>query len=281
MPDCVFPYPGGKSYLANWIISQMPEHDSYVELFGGSAAVLVNKPESRVEVFNDLDGDIVHFLEVLRDSRAQLQDWCSTVPYAKDLHEKWGRQWYQGWRPDDPIERAGIFYYLRNTQFAGKYRSFSGFASSTQTDKAGLWGREVDSLEEFAARLRDVQIENRDYAELLGRFDGENVLFYADPPYVEEGDALYSHEGAFDHSRFVDEITDIEGRWMVSYMDLPPGLADYHIVEKGTAQHMNKHHGESRRESATERLVMNFDPKEVPKVSDSEQSTLVEVNDAT
>jgi len=203
-----------------------------------------------------------------------------TVPYAKDLHEKWGRQWYQGWRPDDPIKRAGIFYYLRRTQFAGKYRTFSGFGSSVQTDKAGQWRTKVESLSGFAERLSGVQIENRDYGELLRRFDGEDVLFYADPPYVEEGDALYSHEGAFDHSRFVDEITDIEGRWMVSYMDLPPGLEDHHIVERATTQHMNKHHQETRRESATERLVMNFDPKQIPKLSESNQSTLAEVNDA-
>jgi len=56
--ESVFPFPGGKSYLAPWIIEHFPEHKCYVEVFGGSGAVLVNKPESHTEVYNDLDGDL-------------------------------------------------------------------------------------------------------------------------------------------------------------------------------------------------------------------------------
>ena len=69
MADAVFPYPGGKSRFASWILDQVPEHTCFVEVFEGAAGVLKNKdPDtSMVEVCNDRDGDFVWFFEVLRD----------------------------------------------------------------------------------------------------------------------------------------------------------------------------------------------------------------------
>jgi DNA adenine methylase len=273
MVNTVFPYPGGKTYMANWIINHFPRHNSYVEPFGGGASVLVNKPKSNVEVYNDRDGDVVHFFRVLRNRPDELVDWLDSRPYAKDLHEKYARAYYSGYRPDDDVERAGRFFYLRKSQFVGKYNGYSGFRSGSKRNIAEGFSGAVDKLEAFATRFKSVQIENRDYAEVLSRFDSSDSLFYCDPPYVEEGDDLYSGD-SFDHSRFVDAITSVDGYWIVSYTDLPPGLTDYHTVEKEQAQHMRKGQDEMKRSTRTERLVMNFDPSQTVMMSRESQSEL-------
>ncbi|WP_136688647.1 DNA adenine methylase [Halorhabdus amylolytica] len=260
-----FPYPGSKGQLASWIIDHFPSHNCYVEPFGGSAAVLLQKPESSVEVLNDTDGDIVHFFEVLRDREDELIAWLENTPFSRDLHRKYSRQYYAGFRPDNDIERAGRWFYLRNTQFAQKYTGVSGFRLSRSRNHASSYQNRSEELHAVADRLRDVQIANRDYGDLVDRTDGEKTLYYFDPPYIDAGDALYSHENAFDHERFTDILDSIEGSWIVSYTELPKGLeSEYRVVEKTARGTMRSGQGDWHQEN-TERLVMNFDPDRISK----------------
>ena len=268
----VFPYPGSKGLLAPWIISHLPDHETFVEAFGGSAAVTVQKPESRNEIINDSDGDIVHFFETLRDRCGEVAQWCRETPFSRDLHRKYANQFYEGYRPDDDIERAGRFFYVRNTQFAQKYTDISGFRLARARNHAQQYLNRVDALEAFAERLRSVQVENLDYADLVDRVDATDTLFYFDPPYVDVGDELYSHE-AFDHERFVSVLASIEGDWICSYTELPAGLGEYHVVERERRGTMRTGQGDWSQEN-TERLVMNFDPKQKPLFVDVQQATL-------
>jgi site-specific DNA-adenine methylase len=48
---------GSKSRLASKIIKYFSKHKMYVEPFGGSAAVLLAKEPSGIEVFNDIGGE--------------------------------------------------------------------------------------------------------------------------------------------------------------------------------------------------------------------------------
>lgn len=42
----LFGYPGGKWPVKNLIVSSFPEHKTYVDVFGGSAAILLTKSPS-------------------------------------------------------------------------------------------------------------------------------------------------------------------------------------------------------------------------------------------
>jgi len=103
---------GGKARLAPAIIAQFPPHRAYVELFGGSGAVLLAKPRSRIETYNDLDGGLVNLFRVLRneDTFELLARALSFTPYSRvefDLAAE---------PTDEPVERARRFIVRQRTR---------------------------------------------------------------------------------------------------------------------------------------------------------------------
>lgn len=56
---------GSKSKFVNKIVDSFPEHNTFVDVFGGSGVVLLNKPQSKIEVYNDIDSRLVNLFKVL------------------------------------------------------------------------------------------------------------------------------------------------------------------------------------------------------------------------
>ncbi|MBN7483930.1 DNA adenine methylase, partial [Mycobacteroides abscessus] len=77
------PYFGGKSWLAPRLAAVLPPHKHYVEVCGGSLAVLLAKRRSRQETVNDLDGHLMTFWRVLRDRPDELERVCSLTPHSR------------------------------------------------------------------------------------------------------------------------------------------------------------------------------------------------------
>jgi len=265
-----FPYPGGKGRVASWILEKLPAHDCYVEVFGGSASLLYNKPPSHNEVYNDVNDDLVQFFRVLRNKGDELAEWLSTVPFSRSQYEQWATEYYDGYRPEDGIERAGRFFTLRYMQVAGHFSGVNGFKTRAERSPAQTFDNARKRLESLANRFSQVVIENKDYTDVLEDYDSDDVdvFFYCDPPYVRKEDY---YGGGFDHDRFLETLFLVNGDWMVSYANLPERLKDYYVFEREHEHQMNQ---DSK--TVTERLVCNFDPSERPRFVSAghEQATL-------
>lgn len=188
-------YPGAKWGMAKEIVSLMPPHRSYLEPFFGSGAVLFNKPPSAIETINDLDGNIVNFFKVLREQPDKLADYISMTPYARevfnDAHEN---------RGNNDFERAYKFAIRSKMGHGFKTYQKTGFKIDVYARErsycVSCWNRLPGDLLEAAERLKEVQIEHQPALDLIRKFNHDNVLIYADPPYLLEtrGGKQYRHE---------------------------------------------------------------------------------------
>ena len=76
-------YHGGKWLLAEWIIGHFHGHRVYTEPFGGAGSVLIQKPRSYGEVYNDLDGEIVNLFRMVRDRGDELRRLLQFTPFSR------------------------------------------------------------------------------------------------------------------------------------------------------------------------------------------------------
>jgi DNA adenine methylase len=250
----------------------MPDHKVYVEPFGGAAGVLLRKPRSKIEVYNDLDSQVVEFFTILRDPILfpELVRRVALTPFSREEFEL-------AYLPtDDPIEAARRFV----------TRCYFGYGSSSvdPADSNGFRGCDVRAGKSYAIewsgiptaiataaeRFRGVTVERLDFRQLIPKFDSPETLFYVDPPYPhntrDQGGKGYVHElSDEDHRQLAWILKQVKGRVMLSgyFCELyARQYADWRRVEKNTTA--AGHRGAVHR---TECLWMNF----APSASASEQ----------
>src|ERR1700745_1554440 len=105
---------GSKAKLASKILQHFPPHQTYCEPFGGSAAVLLAKEPSEVEIYNDADRSLVNLFRVVRESElcVKLRRALENTPYSRAEFEL-AKQ-----KPADPVEAARRFV-VRQRQSRG------------------------------------------------------------------------------------------------------------------------------------------------------------------
>jgi len=199
----ILKYPGAKWRLASWIISFLPPHESYLEPFFGSGGVFFNKAPARIETINDVDGEVVHFFKTCRNHSDELADALSLTPWAREERTA-------AYEPTtNEIERARRFAVRCWQTFGASPSKSNGWRCTRAKQKGGgpdnpkLWARMPQCIRDASTRLLEAQIENRPAIELIKQYNGENVLIYADPPYMLN--TRTAHCNAYHH-----EMTDAD-----------------------------------------------------------------------
>ena len=59
-------YLGSKFTICHDVINYFPKHKIFVDAFGGAGNILINKPRSQVEIYNDVYNEVVNLFEVIR-----------------------------------------------------------------------------------------------------------------------------------------------------------------------------------------------------------------------
>jgi DNA adenine methylase len=235
--------------LASRIIKIMPEHVTYVEPFGGTGAVLLAKQESKVEVYNDLNGRLCNLFTVLKKQPLEFYLKCKELFIADSIL----KEQKQVIDFASPLEDAVNYFYLTATTIYGNKQSLRHQVgknfSKTYQNRLSL----ITSLSE---RLENVSIFNRDFSYIIKKYDSPNTLFYCDPPY-------YSKEGYYDevcleqHNILGDMLRNIKGNFILSYY---ANTAIYNLYRSKRIYHisyrMKRKSGFSK--TVTEKIITNF-----------------------
>jgi DNA adenine methylase len=212
-------YPGGKGLLWRWIVQYLPKSDVYCEAFGGAAHVLLNKEPSKLEIYNDIDGNLVNLFRVVADPKLFRKFLRRVQPllYARSLYKYCVQTLAE---QTDPVERAWRWYVALRQSYSGTAGSWAYALGYSPKNRAVDWARGVDKLQDIHARLRHVQIEQLDWRACLERYDQPGIVWYLDPPYppdVRKETRLYNYElTSDDHAELVDRILKLKGMVAIS-----------------------------------------------------------------
>lgn len=215
-------YFGAKWKIAPWVISFLPGSRNYVEPFGGSGAVLLRKPRSHTEVYNDLDRNVCNAFRMLRDRPDELVRALDLTPYAREEYERAFEEC------GDELEMARRFVvrcWLGHSQCAGfsdrqGHPGFSTAEKGTGGSRSMGWANYADSLLGVVDRMRGVVIENRPAMELFDMWDTAETAWYLDPPYVHKtrlDSAIYRHEMSDgEHLDMLERVRLLKGTVVLS-----------------------------------------------------------------
>lgn len=217
---------GGKWLLAPWIAAHFPPHRTYVEPFGGGGSVLLRKPRSYAEVYNDLDESVVNLFRVLRDPELaeRLVTALKLTPFAR-------AEFFASYAPsDDPVEEARRLVVRAFMGFGsdGHNRAVrTGFRASSNrsgTTPAHDWVNYPDALAMTIARLRGVVVENRPAIEIMRQHDSPTTLHYVDPPYLPATRSNKSRRGKIRYHAYTHEMTEDDHRALLAFLPTLTGV---------------------------------------------------------
>lgn len=222
-----FGWYGGKFSHLDFLLPHLPnDARHFCDVFGGSAAVLINREPALIETYNDLDSELVNFFATLRcaERGERLLREIALTPFSREELEL-------ACAPQcglDTVERARRFYVrARQTRTGLAQVSSAGrWAHCILTSRSGMagavsrWLGAIDGLPLIIDRLLRVQIDNAPALEVIERYDTPDTLFYLDPPYVHDarGDshAYYGEMSDSDHVELAQLLHRIKGRAAIS-----------------------------------------------------------------
>lgn len=218
---------GGKSQLRKQIIPLIPDDcNRYIEVCGGAGWVLFGKDKvkGQMEVFNDIDGELINLYKQIKNNCAALQkeiDWIQ----SRELFNTYKNSISKANLTD--LQRAAQYLYLIKCSFGSNRNSFATSSKSISNI--------IDLLPAYKERLKSVIIENRDFENLIKTYDRSSAVFYVDPPYVSSERYYNRNYNSFntdEHIRLNSVLKAIKGRFILSYNDcdlVRELYKDYHI----------------------------------------------------
>lgn len=236
---------GGKTQLLDDIKKTLP-HDflernevTYIEPFVGGGAVLFwilqEYPNITRAVINDINSELICTYRVIKSDVESLiaelnrhqSEYITLSEVGRKEYFLTQRERFNK-RDTSDVETAALFIFLNRTCFNGLYRVNSKGKFNVPHGKySNPKICDEDTLRADAAVLRKVEILCGDFAQ-TGKYAGDNVLYYFDPPYRPLTDTSsftsYAKDGFNDAEQmrlrdFCEQITRHKSLFVASNSD--------------------------------------------------------------
>ncbi len=214
-----FGYPGGKLKSLDKILPFLPMRKSFVEVFGGTGVILMNRQRSKNEVFNDKHSGITAFYKCLQDSE-KIKQLEYLIEYTVHSREFW-EYCKDTWKSQEDVNRAFRWFYMTRYSFSQMGRNF-GRSTKGKNRDSGKLIRSMSLFKMIHFRLRQVLIENQSFEKIIKDFDSSNTVFYLDPPYLDTSYSCYEYTMTLlEHRQMLDLVFDSDGFFAVSGYEHP------------------------------------------------------------
>lgn len=222
-------YYGGKQRMVKEILPMIPNHVLYAEPFFGGGAIFFAKPQSPVEVINDMNREVFNFYEQTRNNFEALQKLVQDTIHSRSAHAK-AALIYNHSELFNETERAWAFWVQTNMSFGCAINGGFGYDLLGKT-AIKMKNKRIRFDAALKERLSLVTVENSDALQIIKSRDSVNAFFYCDPPYPEAAQGHYAGYTMDDFEKLLKSLTKIKGKFLLSSYSYP--LLDKYIKANG------------------------------------------------
>lgn len=190
-------------------------HRTYVEPFGGGAVLIMAKPPSLIEVYNDEDSGLVELFRLVRSDSGF--EWLKKRDYSGERLNSLTWCCKRAWMDcEDKAERA---YRWLNLAWTALFEGVSLIGDHNVYHpehemffRSMTWLSEVRGLREVHRRVMRVQIEHLNYRRAFQLYDTPGTLFYCEPPYVAGSSGCPHTLPEDEHRELVQILLGLQGK---------------------------------------------------------------------
>jgi DNA adenine methylase len=198
---------GGKTQLADKIISKMKNHKIYDEPFVGGGAVFLKKPKAEKSFINDKDKDVIAVFKTFKGGVGFQH--CNMTP-SKQKFDK-----IKNKKTKSPCDVA----YLNKLSFGAGGTNYGGEKKYHHKSKTVGIKYQNAHINDYKDKLKNTNVTSQDFKETMKKADSKETVHFLDPPYFG-ADSMYKEKGVTP-KEVCDFAKKMKGQVIITYNNVP------------------------------------------------------------
>ena len=217
------PWVGGKhphgvhGKVSRSVARMLPSLPGYAEPCAGMLGVLLHRPRARLEIANDADFLVVNWWRCGREDPDRMISLTDFTPHAREEVRRANEMLvdYRAQPEPPPEPDFDLAWAFQTSLLYGFGETAGGVVGFRLFLEPRAGNRQVPDFLALADRLRGVQLETKDCADILAQLaDRDDYAIYFDPPY--EGTAAPYGAALVDRGRIADLLRKQRGPVAIS-----------------------------------------------------------------